>query len=187
MKDKLSILLQQKEQIFHTQDLSILWRISNKNTLYTTLKRYCHDGVLFPIHKGLYATVPLEKLDPHVLGIKAIHGFTYITCETILAQHGLLNHIPSEITFASAKSLCFTIGKYRYRSRKLQDKFLFQPFGIFKEKGILAATKERAIADMLYFHPKIHFDGRIDWEEIKKVQQIIKYPTTPKRYAYSSN
>ncbi len=179
---KLSVLLQQKEQIFHTQDLAILWNISAKNTLYTTIKRYCQNGILFPIYKGLYSTVPFEKLDPQTLGAKALHHFAYVSCELILVQHGLLNRLVSEITFVSSKSSRFKIQEYYYRSRKLQDKFLFHPFGIFKENTVFVANKERAIADMLYFNSRMHFDASVDWKKIQEIQKIIGYPLTPKRY-----
>ena len=37
---KIDVLLKQDQKVFHTQDLALLWGIINKNTLYTTIKRY---------------------------------------------------------------------------------------------------------------------------------------------------
>lgn len=180
---KIVLLLQQREQIFHTQDLAVLWSISNKNTLHTTIKRYVGKGVLYRIFKGLYSTVPTAKLDPVSLGHKVIHGFAYVSCETILQQYGLINALISGTTFVSVLSRTFSIGPYSFRSRKLHNKFLFNPCGITAENGIQKATQERAVADMLYFNPKFNFDGPVDWDAVKEIQKNLSYPLTPKRYA----
>jgi hypothetical protein len=45
-------------KIYHTGDLAVLWDISNKNTLHTTISRYIRKGILFPIYKAVYATIP---------------------------------------------------------------------------------------------------------------------------------
>lgn len=180
---KLAVFLQQREQIFHTQDLAVLWKITNKNTLYTTIKRYVQNGTFYRIFKGLYSTIPIKKLDPPKLGIKIIHGFAYISCETVLQRYGLINSLITKITLVSSKSKEFSAGANFFRSRKLHDKFLYNPCGIMNENGIQVASKERAVADMLYFNPQYHFDGRVNWDEVKKVQETVLYPLTPLRYA----
>lgn len=183
---KIAILLRQKEQIFHTQDLAVLWEILNKNTLHITIKRYVQKKVLHRIAKGLYSTVPVRKLDPIILGHKALHTFAYISCETILQKYGLINALIHEITFVSRKSKKILIGRHSFYSRKLQDKFLYNPCGIFVENGAQKAIKERAIADMLYFNPKFNFDGPVDWHKVKEIQKTLSYPLTPSRYVASS-
>lgn len=185
IKNKIAILLQQRERIFHTQDIAVLWGITNSNTLHTTIKRYCDKGVLFPIYKGMYTTIPMEQLHPRVLGIKALHRFAYVTCETVLAQHGLVNAVILEITMASAISLRFTIDQQHYRARRLHNRFLFHSFGIIEKQGVLTATPLRAIADMLYFNSRIHFDAPVDWQKVRTAQKTIGYPLTPYRYAHS--
>ncbi len=180
---KITILLHQKEQIFHTQDLAVLWGTLNKNTLYTTIKRYVQKKVLHRIIKGLYSTVPINKLDPVTLGLKMLHVFAYVSCETILQKYGLINALIHETTFVSTQPKKISIGRYAFRSRKLQDKFLYNPCGIIIENGIQKATKERAVADMLYFNPKFNFDGPVDWRAVKEVQKTLSYPLTPARYA----
>ena len=59
---KIDKLLKLNRDLYHTGDLGVLWEITNKNTLYTTIKRYVQKGILIPIHKGLYATKPLDKI-----------------------------------------------------------------------------------------------------------------------------
>ena len=181
-KKYLRELLHQKEQVFHTQDLSVLWGISNKNTLYTTIKRYCQQGILFPVYKGMYSALPITELDPFILGIKALHRYGYVSCEAILAQHGLMNPLISEITLISSISRRFQIGNSHFRCRRIVDQFLYQPIGIKKESNVCMASKERAVADTLYFNPKFHFDAPIEWKKIREIQEVIGYPLTKERY-----
>ena len=59
---KINKLLQAPTKLFHTQDLALLWGISNRNTLYTQIKRYVQKSILHPIHKGFYATVNPDRI-----------------------------------------------------------------------------------------------------------------------------
>jgi len=165
------------ENIFHGNDLANLWGIIDKNLLYTTLKRYTQKELLYRICRGLYSIKPLEKLDPLVLGIKSLHDFSYISAEIILARAGIIFQDIKAITLISSLSKNFTIGEWQFRSRKLKDIFLFNPAGVIKKDGILIATPERAIADMLYFNPKFHFDNEkiINWKKVKAIQKEIGY------------
>lgn len=59
MTNKLNLLLRSSQNLFHTQDLALLWAVENRNTLYTTIKRYVKKGTLIKITKGLYSKKPL--------------------------------------------------------------------------------------------------------------------------------
>ena len=87
---RINKLLKLDQKLVHTRDLALLWSISNPNTLYTTIKRYVQKGVLLPVHKGLYSTVPLTHIDPVRVGIAILHTYAYISCETVLAQAGII-------------------------------------------------------------------------------------------------
>jgi predicted transcriptional regulator of viral defense system len=174
--NKLAVLLQQNRRLFHTQDLRILWDIQDNNTLYTAISRYKKKKLLFGVTKGLYATVPLNQLDPWLLGIFSMHRYAYISCETVLFQSGII-HSPSQaITLVSEKSLHFNIGQTRYRSRKLKHVFLFNPIGVEKKGGIAVASTERAVADLLYFNPNAYLEGLVDWNRVSQLQEWIGYP-----------
>ena len=166
---KIDKLLKLNRDLYHTGDLCVLWEITNKNTLYTTIKRYVQKGILIPIHKGLYATKPLDKIDPILLGLAVIHDYAYVSCETVLAKEGLINQIVFPITLVSGKSQKFSAGGNHYVVRKLALKYLYNPKGI--------GTSERAVADMLYFRPSYHFDGEnmIDWKKVKFIQKEVGY------------
>lgn len=170
-------LARMNELIFHASDLLNIWQIKDRNTLYTTLKRYTANGLLYRIYKGLYSLNPINDLDPFLLGIKAIHEYCYISTETVLANEGIIQQNINYITLVSSKSKRFSIGDYSYYSRQLNDKYLFQTDGIIDQKGIRIATKERAVADLLYFNPEMYFDNSsgINWSKVKKIQKNIGY------------
>lgn len=172
------------EVVFHTKDLANLWQIKDVNALYTTLTRYVKQGLLFRIYKGFYSLKPIKQLDPWFLGVKALHEFGYISTETVLVQAGIMQQSFDKITLISSKNKKFTIDSNNYYCRQLADKFLYQSIGLVDKNGFKVASVSRAVADLLYFNPQAYFDGArlINWKEVKKLQQTIGYPLTPKYY-----
>lgn len=168
--------------IFHTGDLANLWQIKNTHNLHVTLKRYAEKGLLTRIYRGMYSLKPVEELDPLLLGIKALHRYCYVSAETVLAEGGIIQQIIEQITLVSSVSRKFSIGNYNFHSRKLADKFLYNEAGITEKNGIRKASVERAVADLLYFNPKAHFDAErlIDWRKVRQIQKSVGYPLTQK-------
>lgn len=183
--NRIALLAREPQPLFHSQDLARLWDIKNTNTLYTLLKRYTQKGVLFRIYNGLYSLFPEEKLDPILIGLKALHSYAYVSTETILVEAGLMMQIIYKDTFVSKISRNFHVGSHYFKSRQLADKYLYNPAGIIETNGILKATPMRALADMLYFNSKFYLDGieRIDFKELNELQKEIGYPITNKNYA----
>jgi len=175
------------EVVFHAGDLANLWHITNKNTLYTSLKRYVKRGFLFRIRKGLYSVKPPEEVSGELLGVKALHGYAYVSTETVLARAGLIfQHIPY-ITLVSGKSKRFSLAGQDYFSRKLAVKFLYNSAGIFVgDHGVLAASAERAIADLLYFNPHAYIDAAesslLDWGKVALIQEAVGYPKRDRKH-----
>ena len=159
MINKLDILLKSKEKLFHTQDLALLWEIENRNTLYTTIKRYVQKGILIQITKGLYSTVPVHEIDKFELGTALIHKFRYVSCETVLFLEGVINQMVYPITFVSSVSQRIGFNGTMYIYRQAKPEILLNPENIIQKDGYFMATKERAISDMLYFNPKYYFDN----------------------------
>ena len=173
----------QGDIIFHSDDLARLWNIKNKNTLNMTLKRYTDAQMLFRVHRGFYAIKPIEKIDPLLLGTKALHQYVYVSVETVLMKHGIIQQQTREYTLISSKSCHFTIGSNQYYSRQLNDSFLFNPIGIeLDANGTKIASVERAIADMLYFNSQFYFDATslINWNRVNEIQEFIGYPIIKK-------
>jgi hypothetical protein len=53
----------------------------------------------------------------------------------------------------------------------------FSILPVLSIKGIFMASTERAVADMLYFNPKYHFDipESINFDTVKSIQKEIGY------------
>lgn len=170
-------LLQVDLKIYHTNDLAVLWKISNRRTLYMTISRSIARGVLYPIFKGLYATVPVERLDPLILGRAIIHRYTYLTTETVLATAGVISQTVYDYTFVADISKRVSVGPWSFRYRQLKNEYLFHPAGVEEKNEIFTATIERAAADMLYFNPKYHFDvpGLLDQNKLQTIKHEIGY------------
>lgn len=175
---RISELLQLDRKIFHTNDLAILWGIADRHNLYMTITRYIDKSVLFPIYKGLYSTVPLTSLNPLELGQAIIHRYTYLTTESVLSQAGIISQTVYDYTFVADISKRISVGSWSFRYRQLKDEFLHNPAGIVHQNGIFVASPERAVADMLYYNPKYHFDvpEMIDFEMVSFIQKEVGYP-----------
>jgi predicted transcriptional regulator of viral defense system len=176
--DKVSILIQQQQRLFHTSDLKVLWGISNQSTLYQTIYRLVKKGTLIRVHKGLYSVIPLSQIDPIEIGFRVITRFSYLSTESVLSKNGIINQSPSKITFISGSPAHFDINGNTYLVRQLKPQCLNNTLGISQnDNGVFVATTERAIADMLYVQPNYHFDANsiIDWNLVKSYQQQINY------------
>lgn len=180
--NRIVFLAKTGEKIFHIEDLANLWNIQNKNTLRITLKRYVDDGLICRIYKGFYSLMPVDEINPVLVGAKALHRFCYLSTETVLRQEGYILQSVDYFTFISSKSLRFVVGRHDVKSRQLDEKYLYNPEGVLLKDGVKVATFERAICDMLYFNPNYHFDRRIDWRKIRSMQKKIGYPLTHHRY-----
>jgi len=156
---KLDRLLKSDQKLFHTQDLAVLWGIDNRNTLYTTIKRLVKKGVLIPVTKGLYSTLPIGEIDKFQLGTALIHRFCYVSCETVLEMEGVISQKVYPVTFVSSVSQKIKLGSILFLCRKLKPEVLLDPDGVIQKDGYFIATKERAISDMRYLNPKYYFDN----------------------------
>lgn len=180
---RFATLARMGETVFHARDAAVIWGITNVNTLHTILSRYVRAGLLFRLQNGLYSVKPPHELDALLVGTKAIHGFCYVSTETVLSRVGLIQQHLSHITLVSTASRKFTLAGHAFRSRRMADAYLFNETGIAREGSIRIASPARAVADMLYFNPRYHFDAsaHIDWDEVNRIQAIVGYPVTKRK------
>ena len=161
--------------IFHTDDLARIWKINQRRTLVITLKRYVDNGLLFRLYRGLYSLKPIAELDPLLVGAAAINNYSYVSCETVLAKHGVIFQDLNYFTFVSERSKRLTIEPYNYYCRQLKEDFLYNDYGVNKNNILNEASLERAVADILYFNPDYYFDNPapINWKKVKEIQKNV--------------
>jgi hypothetical protein len=110
--------------------------------------------------------------------VAIIHRYTYLTTESVLSQAGIISQRIYDYAFVANRSKRVTVGQWSFRYRKLKDEYLYHPAGIVNQDGLFIASTERAVADMLYFNPKYHFDvpESIDLDKVRSIQKEIGYP-----------
>ena len=174
--NKIAILLKQNRNMFHTADLALLWKIDNKNTLLTTIKRYVRKKVLYRVHKGFYTTMPIVEIDPIELGLGYLHRYAYISTESVLSEAGIINQEINKITFVSSVSKKFELSGREYVARKMVDKYLYNDVGVRKMGNVNKASVERAVVDLLYFNPKAFIDNKqlVDWDKVKEIKKEME-------------
>ena len=174
---RINSLLKLDRKLYHTNDLAVIWNITNRNTLYTTIKRYVQNEVLIPVYKGLYSSVQVDQVDSIKLGRAIIHRFTYLSTESVLAKAGVISQAVYKYTFVSNMSVKKDVGGRTFLYRKMKDEFLYNPEGIIEEDGGFRASTERAVADMIYFDHKYHFDVPqvVNWYRVKEIQKEVGY------------
>jgi predicted transcriptional regulator of viral defense system len=190
--DRFAKLAAMGEQVFHIDDLANIWGITNKQTLRVTLSRYVKAGMLKRIYRGLYAIKDISEIDPRLVGVKAIHGPAYISCETILFDYGVINQVPRVISIMSGSSKAFSIGGRDFRSKKMKPQFLHNDAGIKIENGVRTASLERALADAYYFNPQKYIDAidkyevnnLIDWDKYEEIINTVGYNSQIKKYVH---
>lgn len=174
---RINKLLEINRKLFHTNDLAILWNIEDRHHLHIIISRYLKKGILYPIYRGLYSVLPIHELDPIDLGKSIIHSYTYLSTESILSKAGIISQTVYDFTFIADKSKKIKVGDWVFRYRQMQDEFLYHPAGIVEQDDSFFATTERAIADMLYYNPRYHFDivELIDFKKVTLMQKEIGY------------
>src|SRR3989338_4017322 len=177
--NKIKQLANSGEVFFRDTDLAVLWNITNKNTLYTTIKRYVRTGALERVKHGIYSLKGFDAAHSDALGVKVIHSYCYISAETVLEREGLLKPKVHRTTFVGASSKKFSVRDCSFAVRKMKDEFLYNTIGIYRKGGVNYASVPRAVADILYFNPRYYFDAGsqngIDWKEVAKIQGMVGY------------
>lgn len=174
---KLQSLLQSDQKLFHTQDLALILGISNRHNLRITISRYIQKGILKPLYRGLYSTVPIQNIDKYKLGSFFIHKFCYVSLYSIFERYGVINQKVHSVNYVSSisKKIEFDGKLFVYKQMNLQ--FLLNPEGINLVNRVYEASLERAIADSIYFNLKNHFDSQnlINWDKVAEIKGIVGY------------
>jgi predicted transcriptional regulator of viral defense system len=117
-------------------------------------------GVLERVSQGIYIpmgeNLPLEKIAAQ------LYLPNYLSFESVLYRHGILNMIPYTLTFATTrKSKKYTLRRHGVEFRQISRELFF---GFEMRNGIHIAAPEKALLDQIYFICR----GKAspDWDEM---------------------
>lgn len=161
------------KKVFTTNDLAVIWQISERRKLIELIKYYLRGKRLIHIHKGIYAYGQdysswdiAQKLVP----------MSYISLYTTSQMHGLTFQFYSSIFCMSLKSRKYQIGEQDYVYHKVKETVFYNPIGLVEKDGYFIADKERTICDCLYVFPGFSFDNLlgIDKEKLLMLSKLYK-------------
>ncbi|MBD3365772.1 hypothetical protein GF360_00290 [candidate division WWE3 bacterium] len=173
--DKLKSLLETPANLFTTDDMSVLWGIKNKNTLWKTVSRYIKRGLLYRVHKGLYAKKPLDKIDPYELGCALMGPYSYISLETVLVKEGVIFQDIPKITLIGQKTKEYSIANFHFTCKQMKPDRLLDRTGIHDFPTYAIATPERAAADKEYYSSCYYLDNPqvLDSDRFQELKEVL--------------
>jgi predicted transcriptional regulator of viral defense system len=172
MKTKMEILLLSPQTIFTVDDLSVLWKISDRSKLWESIKYYLRTGRLRSIQRGVYSTV--DDYSPLEAAIK-IFPPAYISFITALAFHGAYFQYTDEIHVMGQTSKRIDLpGGRPIIYHQLKKEMLLKQNGVYKHEGYWIASLERAICDTSYLEPSFVFENvdKADADELERLSQL---------------
>ncbi|MBN1684136.1 MAG: hypothetical protein JW855_01685 [Gammaproteobacteria bacterium] len=178
--DFLSLILRSPKTIFSFQDIALLWRESDRNTIQNRLSYYIENNKLVRIRKGIYAKD--RNYDPLELATK-IFTPSYISFETVLAQEGIIFQYYDQIFIASYLNRTITCDNHQLTFKKIKNTVLTCKKGLIQQRNYTIASKERAFLDILYLNKHYYFDNLnpIDWEKVWDLLPIYNNQALNKR------
>lgn len=137
-------------------DLATLVQLSGerRQSLHVQISRWCKDGMLLPLRRGLYAFPDrycLSKINATELA-NALYTPSYLSTYWALGYYGLIPEYVIEFTsITSRKTKMFknAFGTFRYQHIKASAIFGYCPFKINNQK-VMLAEPEKALLDLWY-------------------------------------
>jgi hypothetical protein len=170
---KLTELLATGKIIFTLDDLSVIWSQNKRSNTSQSAKEYARAGDLVRLRRGLYA---LSSAKPTVAEIASkLVVPSYLTGETVLKKYGLSFQMDERITSAALVSKKIRLGGALYTYYKFNDDIFYNRRGVIEENGVTMATRERAVADLIYLNgASFAFEDLtdIDWPKLTEIGQI---------------
>jgi predicted transcriptional regulator of viral defense system len=118
-----------------------------RSSLYVALERWVSGGIIERAAQGIY--VPTGGVVSTETVASQIYIPNYLSFESALSQHGVLNLVPHALTFATTRKTRSYVIQKRVVEFKQIDRRLF--FGYEMRNGVNIATPEKAFLDQMYF------------------------------------
>lgn len=142
----LKIMKDLNKPFFTIADLEKITGLS-RPSLYVSLKRWVDNGILERVATGIYCPVMSDLSIEKAAAQLVIPN--YLSFESALARHGILNLIPHSLTFATTRKT----KRYALRNQDVEFRQLSPTlfFGFEMKGGINIALPEKAFLDQVYF------------------------------------
>lgn len=179
---KIELLIASGQSVFTTQDMGLLWQISDKRKLFEVIKYYLRSKRLKSIYKGLYTLPEIRTPTPNEIAQKLV-PLSYISLATALAHHGINFQYDSAVHSVSLTCRRYEINGQAYAYHKIKDFVFFDQAGLEKGTTYTVASPERAVCDTLYFFPAWSFDNldKINKEKLLELGAIYRNKALARR------
>jgi len=171
--DKIEKLLVSNKNLFTTQDLSVIWGISEKTKIWEIAKYYLRKNKLNRIYRGIYS---INKQYSSLELAQKLQPLSYISLHTALSIHGINFQYYSSNYSIALISKKYSVLKVEYSYHQVKDFIFFNKLGLVDKGSYILADKERAICDTLYIWPSMNVDhiDNIDGNKLLETAQIYK-------------
>lgn len=163
---------------FHLSDLQKFY-LGNKNSLKPLLTNWNKKGLIYHLGQGFYA-FDLTRVDYLALANQLDSG-SYISFESALSFHNLIDQAPSVVTLATKnRSRTTKMSHWTFEYSHLKPELIF---GYELKGNIYFATPEKALADIFYLSARGKRLVELDTLEKNKINQkelatiLKKFPT----------
>lgn len=162
MMTKIELLLASNQTVFTTQNLAVLWNISEVEKLWEVTKYYTRAGKIRRLKRGIYVLLdPNKPYAPFDLAQKII-PISYISLSTALSFYGIRFQYDTHIYAMAAKSKTYHVDGHTIEYHQIKESILLHPLGLVQKEQYVIASLERAICDSLYLYPNAGFDNLHD-------------------------
>jgi predicted transcriptional regulator of viral defense system len=149
------------------------------------LTRWCRKGLLVKLRNEHYA-FPEYRQVPNFAQYVAnqIYKPSYISLQSALSIYGMIPEEVVQLTSVSTlKTAHFTnpFGIFHYQNVKDNLYFGYEISAIPDGKGVLLATPEKALLDLLYLNP--FYKTEQDMEELRLDLDFMKYELNMSRFS----
>lgn len=168
------------KKVFTTEDLAVIWQISQRRKLIELIKYYLRKKRLIHIYKGIYAY--REDFTPFDIAQKLV-PLSYISLYTTSQMHGLTFQYYQTVYAISLQSRKYTIGEQGYFYYRVKEPIFYNQLGLVHTGRYFMADKERTITDCLYVFPRFAFDNLrgVDGGKLLALSQIYTNRSLEKR------
>lgn len=172
MKNQSSIekLIHSGKKVFTTDDLAIIWQISDRSKLLERVKYYLRQDKLVRLHKGVYAYGEYTPFE----AAQKLNPLSYLSLYTTSQMHGLTFQYYRTIFSISLRNRKYEIEGQKFEYHKVKEEIFYSQIGLVRSDGYTMANRERTICDMLYIYPRFAFDDikEVDTTLLRDISRI---------------